>query len=76
MAIRPALKPKLVKKRTNKFIRHQSDRYVKVKVSTVPVSWQQFSLLGVDFVCVIIPGFGFFFVNRTTGGNPRVLITV
>ncbi|CAG7731987.1 unnamed protein product [Allacma fusca] len=31
MAIRPALKPRRVKKRTNKFIRHQSDRYVKVK---------------------------------------------
>ena len=33
MAIRPALKPRRVKKRTTKFIRHQSDRYVKVKVS-------------------------------------------
>ncbi|CAG7728760.1 unnamed protein product [Allacma fusca] len=31
MAIRPALKPRRVKKHTNKFIRHQSDRYVKVK---------------------------------------------
>ncbi|ODM93257.1 60S ribosomal protein L32 [Orchesella cincta] len=31
MALRPALKPRIVKKRTNKFIRHQSDRYVKVK---------------------------------------------
>lgn len=33
MALRPALKPRRVKKKTNKFIRHQSDRYVKVKVS-------------------------------------------
>ncbi|OXA41838.1 60S ribosomal protein L32 [Folsomia candida] len=31
MALRPALKPRRVKKKTNKFIRHQSDRYVKVK---------------------------------------------
>jgi len=31
MALRPARKPRIVKKRTNKFIRHQSDRYVKVK---------------------------------------------
>jgi len=31
MALRPALKPRRVKKRTTKFIRHQSDRYVKVK---------------------------------------------
>uniref|UniRef100_A0A2M3ZFA4 60S ribosomal protein L32 n=1 Tax=Anopheles braziliensis TaxID=58242 RepID=A0A2M3ZFA4_9DIPT len=30
MAIRPAYNPKIVKKRTKKFIRHQSDRYDKL----------------------------------------------
>ena len=31
MAITPASRPKIVKKRTKKFIRHQSDRYSKLK---------------------------------------------
>jgi large subunit ribosomal protein L32e len=31
MALRPALKPRILKKRMKVFIRHQSDRYVKVK---------------------------------------------
>ncbi|XP_045620180.1 large ribosomal subunit protein eL32 [Procambarus clarkii] len=31
MAIRPLKKPKIVKKRVKKFIRHQSDRYVKLR---------------------------------------------
>nr|ABM55539.1 putative ribosomal protein L32 [Maconellicoccus hirsutus] len=31
MSIKPKYRPHIVKKRTKKFIRHQSDRYVKIK---------------------------------------------
>lgn len=33
MTIRPAYRPNIIKKRTKKFIRHQSDRYAKLSVS-------------------------------------------
>lgn len=35
MTIRPAYRPKIVKKRTKRFIRHQSDRYAKLAVSVL-----------------------------------------
>ncbi|XP_040495506.1 60S ribosomal protein L32-like [Ursus maritimus] len=36
VALRPLQKPKIVKKRTNKFIKHQPDWYVKIKCN-----WQK-----------------------------------
>ena len=33
MALTPAERPKILKKRTKRFIRHQSDRYIKLKTN-------------------------------------------
>lgn len=45
MAIRPVYRPTIVKKRTKKFIRHQSDRYSKLKVYYIVHYLLYYSLL-------------------------------
>jgi hypothetical protein len=58
---KPLRNVRIVKKRVKKFIRHQSDRYVKVKVRYIQ--------------CVLISLHCMFVLNRLTGGSPEVLTT-
>lgn len=62
MAVQPAHKPKIVKKRTKKFIRHQSDRYDKVKVRNEQI------IIECNRLTINI-----FYFFRKTGGSQRVL---
>lgn len=61
MAIRPVYRPEIVKKRTKKFIRHQSDRYGKLKVCKIAMNNLLKYSLNENF--------------RGTGVNQRVLTT-
>lgn len=63
-AIRPLTKPKIVKKRTKKFIRHQSDRYVKIAVSCGKLLLLLMSAVNCDFNC-------FWFVPQKNWRKPR-----
>lgn len=62
MSIKPKYRPQIIKKRTKKFIRHQSDRYDKLKVSY----HKNISICIIYAKCL-------FFVYSPTGVNPRVL---
>lgn len=68
MSIKPKYRPHIIKKRTKKFIRHQSDRYDKLKVSLI----DKYLLYNLWFsvICVFTC-----FLYSPTGGNLKVLIT-
>lgn len=79
MTIRPAYRPKIVKKRTKRFIRHQSDRYGKLAVSIWNLFILEFvrrssSALCFSTTCYILLTLLFSFSSRT-GVSPRVSIT-
>jgi len=52
VAVRPLRKSRVVKKRTKKFIRHQSDRYVKLKVNILMNLADNDYLFRTDFMAV------------------------
>lgn len=49
MAVRPLVKRENVKKRTKRFVRHQSDRYVKLKVNKILFYNKQHHIL----ICIL-----------------------